>query len=64
MKLEIGKDKISQMFRMMLEIRLIEEKVFELYGQNLIPGMIHLYPARAHEIADIVCTVFLCNGIN
>jgi len=32
-----------EMYRKMLEIRLFEEKVFELYGQNLVPGTIHLY---------------------
>lgn len=31
------------MYKKMLEIRCFEEKVFELYGQNLVPGTIHLY---------------------
>ncbi len=55
MKLDIGKDKISQMYRKMLEIRLFEEKVFELYGQNLVPGTIHLY-AGEEAVAVGVCT--------
>jgi TPP-dependent pyruvate/acetoin dehydrogenase alpha subunit len=39
----IEKTKFHEMYQRMLEIRLFEEKVFELYGQNLVPGTIHLY---------------------
>lgn len=42
------------MYRRMLEIRLFEEKVFELYGQNLVPGTIHLY-AGEEAVAVGVC---------
>jgi len=42
------------MYRKMLEIRLFEEKVFELYGQNLVPGTIHLY-AGEEAVAVGVC---------
>lgn len=38
----------------MLEIRLFEEKVFELYGQNLVPGTIHLYVGE-EAVAVGVC---------
>jgi len=38
----------------MLEIRLFEEKVYELYGQNLVPGTIHLY-AGEEAVAVGVC---------
>jgi pyruvate dehydrogenase E1 component alpha subunit len=38
----------------MLEIRFFEEKVFELYGQNLVPGTIHLY-AGEEAVAVGVC---------
>lgn len=55
MKLDLGKDKISQIYKKMLEIRLFEEKVFELYGQNLVPGTIHLY-AGEEAVAVGVCT--------
>jgi pyruvate dehydrogenase E1 component alpha subunit len=34
------------MYRKMLEIRYFEEKVFDLYGQNLVPGTIHLYAGQ------------------
>lgn len=43
------------MHRKMLEIRLFEEKVFELYAQNLVPGTIHLY-AGQEAVAVGVCT--------
>ena len=43
-----------EIYRKMLEIRLFEEKVFELYGQNLVPGTIHLY-AGEEAVAVGVC---------
>jgi len=43
------------MYKKMLEIRLFEEKVFELYGQNLVPGTIHLY-AGEEAVAVGVCS--------
>ncbi|MGB9713591.1 MAG: pyruvate dehydrogenase (acetyl-transferring) E1 component subunit alpha [Candidatus Bathyarchaeales archaeon] len=43
------------MFRKMLEIRFFEEKVFELYAQNLVPGTIHLY-AGEEAVAVGVCS--------
>jgi len=43
------------MYRKMVEIRLFEEKVFELYGQNLVPGTIHLYTGE-EAIAVGVCS--------
>lgn len=42
------------MYRRMLEIRYFEEKVFELYGQNLVPGTIHLYTGQ-EAVAVGVC---------
>jgi pyruvate dehydrogenase E1 component alpha subunit len=43
------------MYEKMLEIRYFEEKVFELYGQNLVPGTIHLY-AGEEAVAVGVCS--------
>lgn len=51
----LRKEQLSQMYRKMLEIRLFEEKVFDLYGQNLVPGTIHLY-AGEEAIAVGVCS--------
>jgi pyruvate dehydrogenase E1 component alpha subunit len=43
------------MYRKMLEIRFFEEKVFELYAQNLVPGTIHLYLGE-EAVAVGVCS--------
>jgi len=51
----IQNSKLLEMYRQMLTIRFFEEKVFELYGQNLVPGTIHLY-AGEEAVAVGVCT--------
>lgn len=56
MKLDLPKQKLAEMLRKMVEIRFFEEKVFELYGQNLVPGTIHLY-AGEEAVAVGVCSV-------
>jgi pyruvate dehydrogenase E1 component alpha subunit len=53
--LNLTKEKLVEMFRKMVEIRFFEEKVFDLYAQNLVPGTIHLY-AGEEAIAVGVCT--------
>ncbi len=50
------KELARQMLMKMLEIRFFEEKVFDLYGQNLVPGTIHLY-AGEEAVAVGVCSV-------
>ena len=50
----VEKGKLVDMYRKMLEIRLFEEKVFELYGRNLVPGTIHLYTGE-EAVAVGVC---------
>jgi len=55
MTLDVSKEKLAEMYRKMLEIRRFEEKVFELYGQNLVPGTIHLY-AGEEAVAVGVCS--------
>jgi pyruvate dehydrogenase E1 component alpha subunit len=49
------KEKLVELYRKMVEIRLFEEKVFELYGQNLVPGTIHLYVGE-EAVAVGVCS--------
>jgi pyruvate dehydrogenase E1 component alpha subunit len=51
----VPKELCAQMLRKMLEIRFFEEKVFDLYGQNLVPGTIHLY-AGEEAVAVGVCS--------
>jgi pyruvate dehydrogenase E1 component alpha subunit len=53
--LNLGKEKLVEIYRKMVEIRIFEEKVFELYGRNLVPGTIHLY-AGEEAVAVGVCS--------
>ena len=55
MELNLCKEKLVGMYRKLLEIRIFEEKVFELYAQNLVPGTIHLY-AGEEAVAVGVCS--------
>jgi pyruvate dehydrogenase E1 component alpha subunit len=50
-----SKTLIVEMLQNMMEIRFFEEKVFDLYGQNLVPGTIHLY-AGEEAVAVGVCS--------
>jgi pyruvate dehydrogenase E1 component alpha subunit len=52
---ELKKQQLVEMYRKMFEIRCFEEKVFEFYGQNLVPGTIHLY-AGEEAVAVGVCS--------
>ena len=53
-QLKLEKKKLIEIHRKMLEIRHFEEKAFELYGQNLVPGTLHLY-AGQEAVAVGVC---------
>ena len=53
--LNLAREKLTEMYEKMLEIRLFEEKVFELYAQNLVPGTIHLYTGQ-EAVAVGVCS--------
>lgn len=46
---------LAEMYRKMLEVRVFEEKVFDLYAQNLVPGTIHLY-AGEEAVAVGACS--------
>jgi len=54
LQLNLSKEELIEMYKKMFEIRCFEEKVFELYAQNLVPGTIHLY-AGEEAIAVGVC---------
>jgi len=51
----LTREKLVEMYRKMFEIRSFEEKVFELYSQNLVPGTIHLYGGE-EAVAVGVCS--------
>jgi len=55
LQLNLSKEKLTEMYKKMFEIRCFEEKVFELYAQNLVPGTIHLY-AGEEAVAVGVCS--------
>jgi len=55
LNLDLSREKLIEMLRKMIEIRFFEEKVFELYAQNLVPGTIHLY-AGEEAVAVGVCS--------
>src|SRR4030067_1356969 len=50
----LPKELLRTMLKNLLEIRFCEEKVFDLYGQNLVPGTIHLYVGE-EAVAVGVC---------
>jgi pyruvate dehydrogenase E1 component alpha subunit len=51
----IGKETLVYMYRKLLEIRRFEEKVWDLFGRNLVPGTLHLYLGQ-EAVAVGVCT--------
>jgi pyruvate dehydrogenase E1 component alpha subunit len=53
--LKLTKEKFVEMYKRMLEIRIFEEKVFDLYAENLVPGTIHLYLGE-EAVAVGVCS--------
>jgi len=55
LQFNLSKEKLVEMYKKMFEIRCFEEKVFELYAQNLVPGTIHLY-AGEEAVAVGVCS--------
>lgn len=52
--MEIARDTLLHMLRKLLEVRLFEEKAFELFGQDLVPGTLHLYLGQ-EAVAVGVC---------
>jgi pyruvate dehydrogenase E1 component alpha subunit len=53
---QLPKEILVGMYKRMVEIRFFEEKVFDLYAQNLVPGTIHLYVGE-EAVAVGVCTL-------
>jgi len=51
----LTKEKFVEIYKKLFEIRSFEEKVFELYAQNLVPGTIHLYVGE-EAVAVGVCS--------
>lgn len=53
----IGKETLVYMYRKMLEVRRFEEKVWDLFGRNIIPGTLHLY------IGEEATAVGVCSNL-
>ena len=51
----VGNETLIFMYQKLLEIRRFEERVWDLFGRNLIPGTLHLYLGE-EAIAVGVCT--------
>jgi len=58
--LNLPTEKLTNMYGKMLEIRFFEEKVFDLYAQNIVPGTIHLYLGE-EAVAVGVCSLLRKN---
>jgi len=54
----IDKETLVYMYRKILEIRMFEEKVWDLFGRNLIPGTLHLY------LGEEATAVGVCANLN
>jgi pyruvate dehydrogenase E1 component alpha subunit len=54
----IKKETLIQMYRKLLEIRRFEEKVWDLFGRNLVPGTLHLY------LGEEAVAVGVCENLN
>jgi len=53
----IGKETLVYMYWKMLEVRRFEEKVWDLFGRNIIPGTLHLY------IGEEATAVGVCSNL-
>jgi len=54
----INKETLVHMYRKMLEVRRFEEKVWDLFGRNLVPGTLHLY------LGEEAVAVGVCANLN
>jgi pyruvate dehydrogenase E1 component alpha subunit len=52
--MNIPHDQMIELYKMMVEIRLFEEKIQDLYGRGLVPGSVHLYIGQ-EAVAAGVC---------
>jgi len=55
---DIEKETLIQMYKKLLEIRRFEEKVWDLFGRNLVPGTLHLY------LGEEAVAVGVCANLN
>ena len=51
--MDVDKKTLVELFTRTLKVRLFEEKVWELFGENLVPGTLHLYLGQEAIAAGI-----------
>ncbi len=49
----VGKKTLKELFSRTLKIRLFEEKVWDLFGENIVPGTLHLYLGQEAVAAGV-----------
>ena len=54
MDLTVSKNVLVNLYETTLKLRLFEEKVWDLFSQNHIPGTVHLYLGQEAVAAGVV----------
>jgi pyruvate dehydrogenase E1 component alpha subunit len=55
--MEVSKETLIDLYTRTLKVRLFEEKVFDLFGQNLVPGTLHLYLGQEAVAAGVTAAL-------
>ena len=55
--MDVDKKTLVELFTRTLKVRLFEEKVWELFGENLVPGTLHLYLGQEAIAAGITAAL-------
>ncbi|TFG13692.1 thiamine pyrophosphate-dependent dehydrogenase E1 component subunit alpha [Candidatus Thorarchaeota archaeon] len=55
--MEASKETLVDLYKTTLRVRLFEEKVWDLFSQNLIPGTVHLYLGQEAVAAGVCCAL-------
>ncbi|MFW9912104.1 MAG: thiamine pyrophosphate-dependent enzyme, partial [Candidatus Thorarchaeota archaeon] len=53
----VKKETLVDLYTRTLKVRLFEEKVWELFGQNLVPGTLHLYLGQEAVAAGVTAAL-------
>jgi TPP-dependent pyruvate/acetoin dehydrogenase alpha subunit len=55
--MEVSKEVLIDLYTRTLKVRLFEEKVWDLFGQNLVPGTLHLYLGQEAVAAGVTAAL-------
>jgi TPP-dependent pyruvate/acetoin dehydrogenase alpha subunit len=53
----VSKDTLKELYEKTLKVRLFEEKVWDIFGENLIPGTLHLYLGQEAVAAGVTAAL-------